>query len=245
MGPSCWWAARSRRRSRASGSTWFHNGQRIAYFKYRAANGITSIDFESRDLKGADPQLLVSNPRIPDVLFAGPERLIYTVREPPPNQYDSNLWALHFDQKTGKPQGTPRRLTDWTGFYFGNPQLTSDGKRLVFFNGRQQSDVYLGELSSGGKELKSPQRLTLDDRVDWPGGWSAVSKTVFLYSDRNGHFDIHKQAAGERTWGTEVLAWRPWSTPLVWQYLSESDRALVKRTFVERGVVATHECPFA
>jgi len=127
------------------------------------------------------------------------------VREPPPNQYDSNLWALHFDQRTGKPQGTPRRLTDWTGFYFGNPQLTSDGKRLVFFNGRQQSDVYLGELSSGGKELKSPQRLTLDDRVDWPGGRSADSKTVFLYSDRNGHFDIHKQAAGERTWGTEIF----------------------------------------
>ena len=46
------------------------------------------------------------------------------MRERPPNQYDSNLWELRFDEETGKPKGTPRRLTDWTGFYFGNPELT-------------------------------------------------------------------------------------------------------------------------
>ena len=115
-------------------------------------------------------------------------RLIYSVRELPPNQYDSNLWELRFDEDTGKPKGTPRRLTDWTGFFFGNPQLTADGNRFVFLNGRPQSDVYLGELTNGGAELKSPQRVTLDDRVDWPGGWSPDSKTMFLYSDRNGDF---------------------------------------------------------
>ncbi len=196
---------------------WFPNGQRIAYIKYRVTNGLANFELESRDLKGADPQVLVSNPRITDVLFAGPERLVYGVREAPPNQYDSNLWELRFDQKTGKPQGTSRRLTDWTGFFFGNPQLTSDGKRLVFFNGRQQSDVYIGELSGGGKQLKIPQRLTLDDRVDWPGGWSADGKTVFLYSDRNGHFDIYKQGTGERTaqplvTGTEEK-WAPQLSP--------------------------------
>ena len=103
------------------------------------------------------------------------------------------------------------------GFYFGNPQLTADGKRLVFYDGRQQSDVYLGELSSSCKELKSLQRLTLDDRVDWPGGWSADSKTVFLYSDRNGHFDIYKQAASERN-ATQLVTgseekWAPQLSP--------------------------------
>lgn len=178
--------------------TWFENGQRIAYFKYRPTNGLTNLALESRNLKGGDPVMLVSNPRITDYFFAGPERLVYAVREAPPNQYDTNLWELRVDPKTGKPQGEPRRLTDWTGFYFGNPELTADGKRLVFLNGRQQSDVYLGELSGGGKELKNPQRLTLDDRVDWPGGWSPDSKTIFLYSDRNGHFDIYRQGVGER-----------------------------------------------
>ena len=105
---------------------------------------------------------------------------------------------MRYDEDTGKPKGTPRRLTDWTGFYFGNPQLTADGKRFVFLNGRSQSDVYLGELANGGAELKTPQRVTLDDRVDWPGGWSPDSKTMFLYSDRNGDFDIYKQGVSER-----------------------------------------------
>ena len=162
------------------------------------ANGETTLVLESRDLKGGDPVVLLSNPLLTDFTWGQSGRLIYSVRELPPNQYDSNLWEMRYDQDTGKPKGNPRRLTDWTGFYFGNPQLTADGKRFVFLNGRAQSDVYVGELANGGAELKTPQRVTLDDRVDWPGGWSADSKTMFLYSDRNGDFDIYKQGVSER-----------------------------------------------
>jgi Tol biopolymer transport system component len=46
--------------------------------------------------------------------------------------------------------------------------------------------------------MKTPQRLTLDERLDWPGGWSSDGKTVFLYSDRNGSFDIYKQGVNDR-----------------------------------------------
>ncbi len=197
--------------------TWFQNGQRIVYLKYRAANGATTLVIESRDLKGGDPVALLSNPQLTDFCWGGPGRLVYSVREAPPNHYDSNLWEIRFDEKSGKPSGSPRRLTDWTGFTFGDPELTADGKRFVFLNGRQQSDVYIGELSGGASEFKAPQRLTLDDRVDWPGGWSKDSKTVFLYSDRNGHFDIYKQGVGERN-ATPVVTgpeekWAPQLSP--------------------------------
>ncbi|MGA8151011.1 MAG: hypothetical protein WB952_08685 [Terriglobales bacterium] len=177
---------------------WFPNGQRILYGKYRSANGQSTLALESSNLNGGDPVALLANLRLTDFCWGQRGRFIYALREPAPNQYDSNLWELRFDEKTGKPEGDPRRLTDWTGFYFGNPELTADGNRLVFLNGRGQSDVYLGELTNGGSELKTPQRLTLDDRVDWPGGWSPDSKTVFLYSDRNGSFDIYKQDRNER-----------------------------------------------
>jgi Tol biopolymer transport system component len=178
--------------------TWFSSGKRILYAKYRVTNSQTTLTLESVDLKGGDPVVLLSNPRLTDFCWGQAGRLIYTVRELPPNQYDSNLWELRFGEETGKPKGDPRRLTDWTGFYFGNPELTADGKRFVFLNGRGQSDVYLGELTNRGSELKTPQRLTLDERVDWPGGWSLDGKTVFLYSDRNGNFDIYKQGVTER-----------------------------------------------
>jgi Tol biopolymer transport system component len=197
--------------------TWFPNGNRILYLKLRTTNGETAIALESRDLKGVDPVVLLSDPRLTDFTWGQNGRLIYSVRELPPNQYDSNLWELRYDPDTGKPKGTPRRLTDWTGFYFGNPQLTADGKRFVFLNGRSQSDVYIGELANGGAELRTPQRVTLDDRVDWPGGWSADSKTMFLYSDRNGDFDIYKQGVSERNADTVIAGqeekWAPQISP--------------------------------
>ncbi|MGC1370747.1 MAG: hypothetical protein WA824_01295 [Candidatus Sulfotelmatobacter sp.] len=178
--------------------TWFAGGKRIAYIKYRVANGETTQVLESRDVKGGDPVTLLSNPRMTDLFLEQNGRLIYAVSEPQPNQYDSNIWELWFDPQTGAPKGTPRRLTDWTGFYFVNQELTADGKRFVFLDRKGQSDVYLAELTNDGHELKAPQRLTLDERLDWPGGWSLDGKTVFLYSDRNGNFDIYKQGVDDR-----------------------------------------------
>jgi Tol biopolymer transport system component len=177
---------------------WFNGGKHIAYEKYKISNGEATVDLESRDLIGGSPVVLLSNPRLSDFYLAQNGRLIYAISEPQPNQYDSNLWELRFDPETGAPKSTPRRLTDWTGFYFTDPELTADGKRFVFLDRKGQSDVYLGELASGGNEMKTPQRLTLDDRLDWPRGWSNDGKTVFLYSDRNGSFDIYKQGVNER-----------------------------------------------
>ena len=177
---------------------WFASGKRIAYAKYKLTNGEATIELESRDLNGGDPAVVVSNSRLSDFYWGPDGRLIYAVSEPQPNQYDSNLWELHFNAETGRPKGTPRRLTDWTGFYFTDPGMTADGKRFVFLDRKAQSDVYLAELASGGSEMKAPQRLTLDERMDWPGGWSLDGKTMFLYSDRNGNFDIFKQGVNDR-----------------------------------------------
>lgn len=199
-----------------NGPTWFKNGKRILYARFWDENGLSRQVLESRDLKGGDPVLMVQSNRLIDCTFAQSGRLIYSERELPPAQYDANLWEQSFDVESGKPRGTPRRLTDWTGFFFGSPQVTADGKRLVFLNGMAQSDVYLGELPSG-TELKSPQRLTLDDRVDWPGGWSSDSKTVYFYSDKGGAFDIYKQVVTERNATTVVSGpeekWAPQASP--------------------------------
>jgi Tol biopolymer transport system component len=193
--------------------TWFENGKRIAYAKFHVSHGRPFVELESRNLQGADPVTLLSNSRLTDFLLVGDKRLIYAVREAPPNQYDTNLWELAIDGNSGKPDGSPRRLTDWTGFYFGNPELTADGKRLVFLNGRQQSDVYFAELPANGGPFSSPQHVTLDDRIDWPSGWLADGKAVLLYSDRNGHFDIYRQNIDKREAETVVAGseekWAP------------------------------------
>ena len=124
-----------------------------------------------------------------------------------PNQYDSNLWEQRFDEDNGKPKGVPRRLTDWIGFDFSNPELTADGNRFVFLNGRAQSDIYVNELSDRDRAMPGQRRLTLDERSDWPGGWSLDSTTMFLYSDRNGNFDMFKQNLNSPN--AEPVATRP------------------------------------
>ncbi|HEY3742998.1 MAG TPA: hypothetical protein VGL53_24295 [Bryobacteraceae bacterium] len=178
--------------------TWFRKGKRILYVKYGGANGEKTVALESRDLNSGDPVTLLANLQLTEFCLRRDGRLIYALREPVPNQYDSNLWEQRFDEETGRPKGTPRRLTDWIGFYFGSPELTADGKRLIFLNGRAQSDIYLGDLTNDGSALKNPRRITLDERTDWPGGWSPDSKSMFLYSDRKGYFDIYKQSADSR-----------------------------------------------
>ena len=197
--------------------TWFKNGKRIAYARYSFTNGAPSVVLESRTLQGADPVVLMANRRATDFCVAPDGRVVYAVRELPPNQYDMNLWQVRFDEDSGKPKGSPRRLTDWTGFSFVNPTFTADGNHFSFLNTRGQSDVYIAELTNGGTALKTPQRLTLDERVDWPGGWSADAKTVFLYSDRNGNLDIYKQGVNDRNAETVVSGpeekWSPQLSP--------------------------------
>jgi Tol biopolymer transport system component len=79
--------------------TWFLNGKRILYADYHENNGEVSLGLESRDLKGGDLVPLLSNPQLIDLCWGQRGRLIYSVRERPPNQYDSNLWEIRFDEE--------------------------------------------------------------------------------------------------------------------------------------------------
>ncbi len=179
--------------------TWFPNGKRLFYVRFRNINGKSDVKLESSDLQGAHPVVLLDNPKIIDASLDQPGRIVYSRADPAPNQYDSNLWEAFYDQETGKLLGSPRQLTQWTGFSFLNLSMTADGKHFVFLNGRQQSAAYYGELASGGDELKSPERLTLNENLNWPGGWTPDGKSVLFYSNRDGAFNLYKQGIAERS----------------------------------------------
>jgi Tol biopolymer transport system component len=179
--------------------TWFANGKRILYVKVRSSNDNPTVMLESRDLQGKDPQVMLENLRLGEFSFDQPGRLVYSLSEPPPHQYDTNLWDVQYDLNTGKPKGSARQITDWDGFTFSSFGSTTDGKHFVFVNRRSESAVYLGELASGGNELKSPQRLTLNQAINWPGGWSPDSKSVVFSSNRDNSFNIYAQGAADRS----------------------------------------------
>jgi DNA-binding winged helix-turn-helix (wHTH) protein/Tol biopolymer transport system component len=182
-----WWGA------------WSPDGRRIAYRSVRHLPDRVEASIESRDVKGGQPTVIVSNSN-PDYLFFGRQfiwlpsgRFIYTADEYEGSRQWGNLWGIPVDMKTGKPVGEPKRITNWGE---GVPELlsvTSDGKQLAVLKQTRYSYVNIGELEDGGRRLKNSHRLTLEEGSDLPGAWMPDSGAVLFLSDRNGTWGIYKQ----------------------------------------------------
>src|SRR6202011_859044 len=89
--------------------------------------------------------------------------------------------------------GAATHLTNDPGVVAGI-SVSTDGKRLALLKGVPQPDVYVAKLEEHGARIGEPQRLTLDDRQDFPFDWTPDGKAVIFASDRTGAFNIYSQA---------------------------------------------------
>jgi DNA-binding winged helix-turn-helix (wHTH) protein/Tol biopolymer transport system component len=205
---------------------WSPDGKRIAYRRLRlATKTYAEYTLETRELTGGTPSILISNRQsyfyasfsanfgvAEDFCWMPDGRIIYAVREPPPKNRDRNLWQIAVDQKTGRPRGQPRRITNLVGFQMDSLSLTSDGKRLVFETYSVQSHVYVARFLPSGA-LETPTRLTLDQRYNNVNAWTPDSKAVIFVSDRTGGFSIYKQALDQNV--PELIPTGPESVQMV------------------------------
>ena len=191
---------------------WSPDSQRIAYERFRSGPDGIRCSIESRDLKGGQPTVLLSDPKLAEVesrqsaaragfrggaWWLADGRLIYSLGESEPRTggRDTNLWEMSADAASGRATSKPRRITNWSDFSIAGLNATADGKRLVFCRVSEQPDVYIGDLDASGRRLKTtPRRLTLDERGDNPTAWTPDSKAVLFQSDRSGKWAIYKQA---------------------------------------------------
>ena len=180
------------------GPLWFADSQHLAYAKAHSVAGELAISVEWHDVKTGRSATVFSDPRFTSGCLLPDGRMIYAVSEPPPKQSDANLWEIKIDARNGKAVSQPRRITNWAGFSLSGLSVTADGTRLAFLKGTSQADVYVGELEASGMRLKTPSRLTLDVRNDFPAAWTPDSRAVLFFSDRNGKWDIFKQALDKR-----------------------------------------------
>ncbi len=127
----------------------------------------------------------------PGVVWTRDNHLIYSLSEPRPNEGDSNLWMVALNSRA-EIAGSPVRLTA-TPDDVGPLSATLDGSRIAYVKYSDNPDVYIAELNAEGTRLSTPQQLTLDERRDYPFGWTPDSKTVLLASDRDGPFHVFKQ----------------------------------------------------
>lgn len=180
---------------------WSSDGRRLTYMKYR--QGGTEAVLESIAAKGGGLETLISDQRIRDFCLL-PDGTVLFARWESPHQMASNLWDLTVDPLSGRPVGQPRRITDWSGFSITYLSASANGQRVSFIRSRPQSDVYLGDLKEKDTRLDSVRRLTLDDSIDWPGGWDRQGQAILFYSDRNGNLDLFRQNIGQRNAETIV-----------------------------------------
>jgi Tol biopolymer transport system component len=131
-----------------------------------------------------------------DFCWRSDGRVVYAVREPPPNSRDSNLWEVHVDSATGKTATQPRKSTHLAGFHMEGLSASADGRKLLFESSTDQSYVFVGSLGPAGT-LTNGRRLTPDERYNTPYGWTRDSRAVVFRSDRTGRFAIYKQRLDE------------------------------------------------
>jgi Tol biopolymer transport system component len=175
---------------------WSPDGKRIAYYESGYHFGMMPFDnqIKTLEISTQKSELIASDPHLgPGLAWLQDGHLIYSLSEPPPSQNDSNLWSLPVDNRTGRPTGSPVRITRQPG-YVGSVSVTRDGKKLSVMKFNWQPDVYIANLDAHATRLSTPQRLTLDERMDFPYDWTRDGKSVFFSSDRDGIFHIYKQS---------------------------------------------------
>jgi Tol biopolymer transport system component/DNA-binding winged helix-turn-helix (wHTH) protein len=199
--------------------SWAPDGERIAYTTARltygyGTKGRIAVADVNKSVSAGEPVrgstvLAVAGMDAP-MVWAPDGRLIYTVEEQRPRQGDSNLWSVQLNAQM-KPTGAPTRLTNDQGSVF-SVSASSDSKRISYIKGVPQPDVYVGKIEPSGL-LDEPQRLTLDDRRDYPYDWTIDNKSVIFTSDRTGEFGIYRQAIDESLPEMLVSGSQQWILP--------------------------------
>jgi eukaryotic-like serine/threonine-protein kinase len=180
---------------------WSPDGRRLAYIRIRHPSpGVVQwASIETCDLKGANRTVVVRNTDwwLHDFAWLPDGRIIYSREEP--HSPDDNLWQIGVDVQAGTPIGKPKRLTQWEGSALYRLSASANGRRLTLLKAREQSQIYLGELTAGGTSMNPPRRLTNDEAYHVPTAWTPDSKAVLFLSDRNGSWGIFKQGISQET----------------------------------------------
>ena len=198
--------------SAMGGFTWFPHGQRVSYVT-TDKSGDTLV---TRELSGG-PITTIFPPsqmkKIIDLTLLPDARLLYALEETN-DRNTCNYWELRVDPRTGEPRGQPKRVTNWVGFCVNGTTATADGKRLAFLEQRPQSNVYVADIENNGTHITTPSRLTLNEGLNTPMGWTIDSKEVIFMSNRDGSWGIFRQLIGSDAAEPIRTGLESWSTAL-------------------------------
>jgi DNA-binding winged helix-turn-helix (wHTH) protein/Tol biopolymer transport system component len=173
---------------------WAADGLRVSYVRLTChPHDRKETQIEVSDTRGGVARVLLSKPDIGLVLAWARDELIYSLREPAPNQDNHDLWRVRLDSRTGRPLDSGVRLTSGRGAVIelsvsGNP-ISLALRRSTF-----RPTEYIAELGTGGKWLSPLKPLTMDERGAFVYSWTPDSRSVIFVADHGGLNHIFKQA---------------------------------------------------
>ncbi len=202
--------------NRVGSSAWSPDGRWIAYLQtWKAAQGTQRSAIEVRPAGGGPAKTLLSDASLPKpsslciandpvescMAWSPDWRLVFAASqaaESPSAHAKYSLWQVGVKPSTGEAAGRPGQLTPWSDFDPKDLTITQDGKRLSLLKWRAWDDVYLVELGPGGTSMKSPSRLTLDNRgIDGLDSWTPDSQAILFTSSRNGRTEVFRKGLNE------------------------------------------------
>lgn len=172
------------------GLSWSSDGRWLTYL--RKTGETDPLVLEARLPEDARTATILKDPDLRSYIWLSPTRIALDRWEAPDKPF-SNLWQIDVDPKKMKAVGNARRLTNWAGFSVEGMSASRDGRLLSLTKETDQSNIFVGELADHGSSLSHLRRISPEDRVEWPGSWSADSKALLFQSDRTGNMNIFRQ----------------------------------------------------
>jgi len=181
---------------------WSPDGRRLGFQRRHLNQNRYAYWYESADLVSGR---IVAEARNLDMNSASalPDGRIMFLRWDNDNFSSSHeLWEVKTDLTTGALLEEPRRVTavpgDSNSTLLGL-SVTVTGKQAMVLVQAYQNSVFVGDFDQPPPRISNTRRLTLDDQTNYPHAWTADSRAVIFESNRNGGYDLFKQAIDQRT----------------------------------------------
>ena len=210
---------------------WSPNGTRLAYMKasywpgYKEEVHIDTIDLATGKTNTAFSDELIGG----GMVWSRDGRLFFS-RVEETSYIKSDIWSLCIDERSGEARGNIVQVTnspDWKP----RPEVSSDGKKLIFLRNNIAPTVYLAQVEPQSKTLSQVQRLTLDESVSRPYEWTPDGTALLYVSNRDGESHIFRQRLGAASPelvvdghdSPNIMRLNPDGTQIL--YMSEASRA--------------------